>query len=56
MAAAVGRVGSVMGPLIAGVLLAAGTTATQVLWYLVPVVAVAGVTLFGLSLLDPENN
>jgi AAHS family 3-hydroxyphenylpropionic acid transporter len=56
MATAVGRVGSVMGPLIAGVLLAAGTTATQVLWYLVPVVGVAGVALFGLSLLDPENN
>lgn len=55
VAAAVGRLGSVTGPLVAGVLLAAGVTATQVLWYLVPVVVVAGLALFWLSLLDPQN-
>ena len=55
IAAAVGRLGSVSGPLVAGWLLDAGSSATQVLQLLVPVVAVAGAALFALSLLDPRN-
>ena len=42
-AVAAGRVGSIVGPLVAGTLLGAGGNATSVLTALLPVVAVAGV-------------
>ncbi|MFM1887134.1 MAG: hypothetical protein RL026_2291 [Pseudomonadota bacterium] len=54
-AAAVGRLGSVMGPLLAGSLLAAGYAADDVLLLMVPVVGVAGGALFLLSLLRPPS-
>lgn len=46
---AVGRVGSVVGPLLAGMLLSQGLTATQVILCMVPAAAVAGVSVFVLS-------
>jgi AAHS family 3-hydroxyphenylpropionic acid transporter len=45
----VGRIGSVIGPLLAGALLAQGLTATQVILVMVPAAAVAGVSVFVLS-------
>jgi AAHS family 3-hydroxyphenylpropionic acid transporter len=46
---AVGRVGSILGPAVAGMLLAGGTTATDLVQYLAPVAAVAGLAVFALS-------
>ena len=46
---AVGRVGSIAGPLLAGIMLSAGTTASGVVFYMVPVAAVAAVAVFALS-------
>jgi AAHS family 3-hydroxyphenylpropionic acid transporter len=46
---AVGRVGSIAGPLLAGVLLGGGTTAANVVQYMAPVAAVACVAVFLLS-------
>jgi AAHS family 3-hydroxyphenylpropionic acid transporter len=46
---AVGRIGSVVGPLLAGILLSQGLTATQVIFYMVPAAAIAGVSVFMLS-------
>jgi AAHS family 3-hydroxyphenylpropionic acid transporter len=46
---AVGRVGSVVGPLLAGALLSQGLTATQVILVMVPAAAIAGVCVFLLS-------
>ena len=46
---ATGRIGSIIGPLLAGVLLAGGTSAAGVVAYLVPVAAVAGIAVFALS-------
>lgn len=46
---AVGRVGSIVGPYLAGVLLAGGTTAANVVLYMAPVAAVAGVAVFALG-------
>jgi len=51
-AAAVGRVGSVLGPLLAGWLLTGGASANTVLLFLVPLVAFAGLALFALSFLE----
>ena len=48
---AVGRVGSIIGPLLAGALLGSGTTASSVVQYMVPVAALAGVAVLGLSFL-----
>ena len=52
---AVGRVGSILGPAVAGVLLAGGTTATDLVQYLAPVAAVAGVAVFSLSFFRREH-
>ena len=41
-ATAVGRVGAIAGPLLAGMLLAGGKSSTEVLQYLMPVVAIGG--------------
>jgi AAHS family 3-hydroxyphenylpropionic acid transporter len=46
---AVGRIGSIVGPLLAGLLLGGGTSASGVVQYMVPVAAVAGAAVFGLS-------
>jgi AAHS family 3-hydroxyphenylpropionic acid transporter len=46
---AVGRVGSVVGPLLAGALLSQGLTATQVILTMVPAAAIAGISVFLLS-------
>ncbi|MEI8298753.1 MAG: 3-(3-hydroxy-phenyl)propionate transporter MhpT [Pseudomonadota bacterium] len=46
---AVGRIGSVVGPLLAGMWLAHGATGGQVIVYLVPTVVVAGLAVFILS-------
>jgi len=46
---AVGRVGSIAGPLLAGVLIGGGTSAAGVVQYMVPVAAVAAVAVFALS-------
>jgi AAHS family 3-hydroxyphenylpropionic acid transporter len=46
---AVGRIGSVIGPLLVGMLLSRGLTATQVILCMVPAAAVAGVSVFLLS-------
>jgi MFS transporter, AAHS family, 3-hydroxyphenylpropionic acid transporter len=48
---AIGRVGSIIGPLLAGVLLGGGTSAAGVVAYLLPVAAVAGIAVFILSFL-----
>jgi AAHS family 3-hydroxyphenylpropionic acid transporter len=46
---AVGRIGSVAGPFLAGALLQAGMSAVQLFQLLVPVAAVAGLAVFALS-------
>jgi len=45
----VGRIGSIIGPLLAGILLGGGTSASGVVQYMVPVAAVAGAAVFALS-------
>lgn len=46
---AVGRIGSIMGPLLAGFMMSSGTSAAGVVFYMVPVAAVAGAAVFALS-------
>jgi AAHS family 3-hydroxyphenylpropionic acid transporter len=46
---AVGRVGSILGPLAAGILLQGGSSATDVVQYMAPVAAVAGIAVCLLS-------
>jgi len=46
---AVGRVGSIVGPLLAGLLIGGGTSAAGVVQYMVPVAAVSGIAVFALS-------
>ncbi len=46
---AVGRIGSIMGPLLAGFMMSGGTSASGVVFYMVPVAAVAGAAVFALS-------
>jgi AAHS family 3-hydroxyphenylpropionic acid transporter len=50
---AIGRVGSILGPLLAGMMMSSGTSATGVLRYMVPVAAVAAVAVFALSFQRP---
>ncbi len=47
---AVGRIGSILGPLLAGIMMSGGTSATGVVYYMVPVAAVAAAAVFALSL------
>jgi len=47
---AVGRVGSIAGPLLAGLLISGGTSAAGVVQYMVPVAAVSAIAVFLLSL------
>jgi AAHS family 3-hydroxyphenylpropionic acid transporter len=46
---AVGRIGSIIGPLLAGALLGSGESASGVVAYLMPVAAIAGAAVFALS-------
>ena len=46
---AMSRVGSIIGPMLAGVLLGGGATATNVVQYMAPIAAVAGVAVVVLS-------
>lgn len=46
---AVGRVGAIAGPALAGVLLSSGLSASGVVAYMIPVAAIAGVAVFALS-------
>lgn len=50
---AIGRVGSIAGPVIAGMLLGAGATAGNVVLYMAPVAAVAGAAVFLLGRFTP---
>jgi AAHS family 3-hydroxyphenylpropionic acid transporter len=52
---AVGRIGSVAGPFLAGALIERGVTAVQVFQYLVPVAAVAGVAVLALSFFRSDH-
>jgi AAHS family 3-hydroxyphenylpropionic acid transporter len=52
---AVGRVGSIAGPLLAGVLLGSGATAASVVLYLAPFAAIAGVAVLLLSYFRPVD-
>jgi MFS transporter, AAHS family, 3-hydroxyphenylpropionic acid transporter len=47
---AVGRVGSILGPLLAGLMMSGGTSATGVVRYMIPVAAIAAISVFALSL------
>jgi AAHS family 3-hydroxyphenylpropionic acid transporter len=46
---AVGRVGAIVGPLLAGMLIGGGTSAAGVVQYMVPVAAVSAAAVFALS-------
>ena len=46
---AVGRIGSILGPMLAGLLLGAGVSSSRVMQYLAPVAALACVAVFSLS-------
>jgi AAHS family 3-hydroxyphenylpropionic acid transporter len=46
---AMSRVGSIIGPMLAGILLGGGATATNVVQYMAPIAAVAGVAVVFLS-------
>lgn len=50
-AVAVGRLGSILGPLVAGLLLGGGASAGQVLWTMAPVALAAGAAVLLLSLI-----
>jgi len=52
---AVGRVGSILGPLAAGILLQGGSSATDVVQYMAPVAAVAGIAVCALSFFRREH-
>jgi AAHS family 3-hydroxyphenylpropionic acid transporter len=52
---ALGRVGSILGPAVAGILLAGGTNAPDLVRYLAPVAAIAGIAVFALSFFRREH-
>jgi MFS transporter, AAHS family, 3-hydroxyphenylpropionic acid transporter len=52
---AVGRVGSILGPFSAGILLGGGSSAMNVVQYMAPVAAVAGIAVFALSFFRREH-
>ena len=52
---AVGRVGSIAGPLLAGARLSGGATATSVVQYMAPVAAVACIAVFALSFFPRQH-
>ena len=52
---AVGRVGAIVGPALAGMLLSSGLSASGVVAYMIPVAAVAGIAVFALSFCRPRG-
>ena len=52
---AVGRVGAIVGPYLAGALLSGGMTASNVVLYMAPVAAVAGIAVFALGFVRPPE-
>ncbi|HEU5135847.1 MAG TPA: MFS transporter [Steroidobacteraceae bacterium] len=52
---AVGRVGSILGPLTAGLMLSGGQSAMNVVQYMAPVAAVAGLAVLALSFFRREH-
>jgi AAHS family 3-hydroxyphenylpropionic acid transporter len=52
---AVGRVGSILGPMAAGYMLAGGASTTNVVQYLAPMAAVAGVAVLFLSFFKRQH-
>jgi AAHS family 3-hydroxyphenylpropionic acid transporter len=53
---AVGRVGSIAGPLLAGLLIGSGTSAAGLVQYMAPVAAVSAIAVFALSFrIRPES-
>jgi MFS transporter, AAHS family, 3-hydroxyphenylpropionic acid transporter len=52
---AVGRVGSILGPLLAGLMMSAGSTANSVVSTMIPVAALAAVAVFALSFRRPQS-
>jgi len=53
---AIGRVGSILGPLLGGILLSGGTSASGVVRNMVPVAAVAAVAVFALSFRSAQRS
>jgi AAHS family 3-hydroxyphenylpropionic acid transporter len=53
---AVGRVGAILGPAVAGLLLQGGSSAMNVVQYMAPVAAVAGIAVFALSFFRREQS
>ena len=51
----VGRVGSILGPLAAGIMLSGGQSAVDVVQYMAPVAAVAGIAVCALSFFRREH-
>ena len=56
VAVGVGRFGSVIGPLVPGLLLQAGMTANDVIFLMVPAAAVAGLAVFAVSFFAPAKD
>ena len=56
VAVAVGRVGSVLGPLVPGLLLQGGMSATDVIILMAPTTAVAGVAVYVLGFFPPAKD
>jgi MFS transporter, AAHS family, 3-hydroxyphenylpropionic acid transporter len=52
---AVGRIGSVLGPLAAGLMLSGGSSATNVLQYMAPIACIAGIAVLALSFFRPRQ-
>jgi AAHS family 3-hydroxyphenylpropionic acid transporter len=50
---AIGRIGAIIGPLAAGLLLSSGTSADALVFYLIPVAAIAGLAVFALGFFKP---
>jgi AAHS family 3-hydroxyphenylpropionic acid transporter len=48
-AVAVGRIGAITGPILAGILLGSGATASQLMLWMIPLVLVAGISMAALS-------
>ncbi len=50
---AIGRIGAIVGPLAAGLLLSSGTSADALVFYLIPVALLAGIAVFALGAFKP---
>ena len=55
-AVAVGRVGAIIGPLLPGLLLSAGSSANEVIKLMAPAAAVAGLAVFAVSFIKPVDH